>query len=126
MKAENVQLVKELLTKLNETSCKHVDLPYYMNEDVNSFDELRDSIEYNNGFDVEIIYYASAIEYLTYNDNSLRESLEIASEYGFDMKNLNSEVLASLLATKREHEEFEELETELTNLFEQIAESEKS
>ena len=126
MNTNNVQLVKELLTKLNETSCTHIYLPYYMNRNVNSFDELRESIEDNNGFDVEIIHYGTSIEYLMNNDNSLRESLEIAIKYGYNLNNLNSKVLASLLATEKKREEFEELETELTDLFEQIAKQEEN
>jgi hypothetical protein len=126
MTQENVNKVKEVLARLNETSCTRIDLPYYMNEDVNSFDELRDSIEDNNGFDIEIIYYSNAIEYLQENDPSLRESLEIASEYGFETGKLNSEILASLLASRNERDEFYELESELTELFEEITELESS
>ncbi len=44
----------------------------------------------------EIIYYARAIEYLSKNDPSLMESLELAHEYGYAVEKLNSEVLATL------------------------------
>lgn len=45
----------------------------------------------------DIIYYHKAITYLAENDPSLRDSLEIASEYGYDAANLNSEILATIL-----------------------------
>lgn len=45
----------------------------------------------------EIIYYHVAIDYLKENDPSLMESLELANEYGYEAKNLNSEILATIL-----------------------------
>ena len=45
----------------------------------------------------EIIYYSNAMKYLSENDNSLRESMEIADELGYKPKNINSELLATLL-----------------------------
>lgn len=50
--------------------------------------------------DVEVIYYAVAMEYLINNDNSLRESIDIAIEYGYQLKNINSELLATLLKSQ--------------------------
>ena len=44
----------------------------------------------------EIIYYNKAMEYLSEHDWSLRESAEIASDLGFELKNINSEMLATL------------------------------
>lgn len=54
----------------------------------------------------EIIYYSDAIEYLKQNDPSLRQSLELASDLWFETKDINSEVLASLLATEENKEKF--------------------
>lgn len=88
----------------------------------NAFDSIRQMIEDGNGFDVEIIYYAKAIEYLAENDPSLNESLEIASEYGYEVQNLNSEILASLLASRNARDEFYELENEINEFFEELEE----
>ena len=82
-------------------------------------------IDENGGFDVEIIYYSNAIEYLKENDPSLRDSLEIASEYGYEVQNLNSEILASLLASKLVRDEFDELESEINDFFEELEEEEE-
>ena len=75
-------------------------------EDINSYDELEGELSDHNAFDIEIIYYARAIEYLKENDCSLCESMEIAQEYGYEPKHINSELLASLLATQNAREEF--------------------
>lgn len=71
---------------------------------ITDIDALRDYLnEINEDYqitDTEIIYYASAMDYLKENDNSLTESLEIAHDMGFTLDNLNSEKLASILASQ--------------------------
>ena len=86
----------------------------------NPFESIRDIMQDNNGLDVEIIYYSNAIQYLKDNDPSLSDSLRIADEMGFDLKSLNSEVLASLLATEILHDEFYALENEINSFFEEL------
>jgi len=68
------------------------------------FNDLLDS----GFFNVEIIYYYKAMEYLKENDCSLSESIEIASEMGFSLENLNSEALASIHASRQREEIFHE------------------
>lgn len=98
----------------------HVDIDNIDLED--SFQSICSMIEDNQGFDSEIIYYSRAIEYLQENDPSLRNSLEIASEYGYEVSNLNSEILASLLASQNIREDFYKLEDEITEFFDEIRE----
>ena len=77
------------------------------------YDELQD----NGFFTVDIIYYSRAIEYLKENDSSLFESLEIATEYGYDAKSLNSEILASLHASNQRINKFwEDVEPKINDL----------
>lgn len=87
-----------------------------------AYSSIYDMIQDNNGFDIEIIYYSNAIEYLTENDPSLRESLSIAEEMGFSPSSLNSEVLASLLASQNAQSEFSELEDEINDFFTDLKE----
>ena len=42
------------------------------------------------------IYYHNAIEYLTKNDPSLQESIELAREFGYNLENIDSVKLADL------------------------------
>lgn len=88
----------------------------------NAFESIYYMIEDNDGFEIEILYHSRAMAYLSENDPSLRESLEIASEYGLDVQDLNSELLATLLASKRAREEFYALEPEITAFFEELNE----
>mgnify|MGYP003679794324 CR=1 FL=1 len=77
------------------------------------FDELQD----NGFFNVDIIYYSKAIKYLQENDSSLCESLEIASDFGYTTENINSELLASLHASRdRENKFWEDVEPKLNEI----------
>ena len=68
--------------------------------------EIYEDLFESGFFDVEIIYYSKAIEYLKEHDASLNESLEIAAEMGFTLENLNSETLASLHASRKKFNDF--------------------
>ena len=74
--------------------------------EISSFEELEEVLQENQMLDVEITYYFDAMQYLTENDQSLQESIEIAIEYGYELTNITSEVLASLLASNELREEF--------------------
>lgn len=91
----------------------------------NAYNSIYEMIDDNGGFNIEIIYYSRAMEYLSKNDLSLVESLEIAYEYGFSCENLNSEILASLLASKLVREEFTELKDEINDFFLELEEEEE-
>ena len=121
MKTKIESFLSELSTEidvLNYVDIDNIDL-------LNPFDSIREMIEDNNGFDIEIIYYSKAIAFLAENDPSLHESLEIASEYGYEVQNLNSEILASLLASKLIRDEFYSLESEINDFFEELEEEEE-
>lgn len=109
-----------------EIKIDNIDIMYYIDADeVNSFDDVYEAIYNDRGFDVEIIYYGRAMKYLMENDASLQESLEIAHEYGYTTDNLNSELLASLLASKECREEFMSYEDEITEFFNSLDEEDE-
>ena len=125
----NSNLTQDQLTKAYDFLSKlhtEVSVTDYVNiEDIdfeNAFESIYSEINENGGFDIEIIYYTNAIQYLKENDPSLMESLEIAEEYGYNTKSLNSELLASLLASKNARESFVELESEINDFFAEMLE----
>ena len=63
---------------LNDNIINYVDIDSIDEND--AFTSIYEMIEENDGFDIEIIYFSSAIKYLQENDPSLQESLEIASD----------------------------------------------
>jgi hypothetical protein len=98
-----------------------VDIEYFLtNEQIESVDCIEKILDANDCFNVEVIYYHRAMEFLMKNDGSLKESLEIANDLGFDASSLNSELLASLLASQMINQEFHEYYTELENLIEEF------
>ena len=101
-----------------------IDVNYYVDIDEidlsDPYESIYNMIDDNNGFDVDIIYYQNAIEYLMKNDNSLYDSLAIAYEYGYTCNNLNSEILASLLASRNSREDFYNLQDKIDDFFEEI------
>lgn len=85
-----------------------------------TFEDITELIEDNNGFEVEVIYYSAAIDFLKNNDPSLTDSLELASDFGYYPKDLNSEILASILASDILKKDWFELETEITNFLDSL------
>ena len=61
-------------------------------------------------YEQEIIYYNNAAKYLSENDPSLRESLSLAYEQGYNIENLHSELLATLLYQQELLTSIEEVE----------------
>jgi hypothetical protein len=111
---KNYKKIEELLEKID------IDLSLE-GQEIADFDELRDYIQDQGGFDCEVIYYSTAMDYLGEHDPSLQFSMGIASDMGYECKNINSELLASLLMSDKVREEFEELENEITELLERGA-----
>ena len=90
------------------------DAEYYDNADA-----LLEVLEQENAFNIEIIYYSNAIKYLSEHDPSLTEALGIAEEYGYSVSSLNSEILASLLASQKAREDFEDLMGEIDDIIDE-------
>ena len=86
----------------------YLDINSILNEDyyseITTIEELTERIEERTQ-ETEVIYYSEAINILKEEDPSLTESFEIAEEFGYTLKNLNSEVLATLIVQQRLNEE---------------------
>lgn len=131
MKTTNIQKLESFFGEIYRTQIHgessvndFIDWTDYEESEL-SFDWLVDLLRDSNFFDVEVIYYRNAIEYLSENDSSLRESLEIAEEYGYKAGDLSSEILASLLKSRNFEDEFFSNQTEIERLFEEIQEEEE-
>jgi hypothetical protein len=83
----------------------------------NAFEELLDLLDEKNAFEIEIIYYRNAMDYLYQHDMSLTDSLELANELGYKTEDLNSEILASLLASQITRDAFFGLREDIDNFF---------
>jgi hypothetical protein len=108
----------------NENCLSYLNVNDYLNNDdfenldfSNAFEEILEILEDKNAFDIEIIYYRNAIEYLCKHDASLVDSLELAHELGYDIQQLTSETLASLLASSITKDAFFGLSEDIFNFF---------
>ncbi len=75
-------------------------------EYIRNADDLYEELDSNDAFNIDIIYYNRAIEYLSEHDASLSESMGIAVEHGCSLENINSELLASLHASEKARIDF--------------------
>lgn len=120
LSATQTEKIFNFLNGLNTEVC----ITDYVNIEDIDFEDAFSSIQYdilsNGGFDIEIIYYSEAMNYLMENDPSLKESLKLASELGYTIENLNSELLASLLASQNAQDSFWGLEDEINEFFLEI------
>ena len=103
------------LHKIAEDNQFDIDLAnLYCEED--NFDEFNDKVYEAISYE-DVIYYSEAIKYLSREDASLSNSLDIASEYGYEVKDLNSELLATLLYQQRLTEQWYEMSEQVEELF---------
>lgn len=75
-------------------------------QDINDAEDLYTELINSDAFNIEIIYYSRAMDYLSENDFSLSESIDIAVELGYSLEDINSELLASLHASEKVKEDF--------------------
>jgi hypothetical protein len=108
------QEIKEIFESY-KTFNSYISFYDIFNHDPESINQVIEEIE-TLIFQTEVIYYSVAIDILKNNDISLRESLEIAEEYGYSPKSLNSEILATLLIQKYLQEDATKLIEEIENL----------
>jgi hypothetical protein len=123
MKALTQEQQDSITKFLNDLDIDITITDYVNAEDINienAYESILELLQENGGFNVEIIYYARAMEYLKENDPSLQESLEIANDFGFSLDSLNSETLASLLASRNAEEQFFELQSEIDEFFQDL------
>lgn len=94
------------------------DWHYILNDDISDYDALIDEMENQGLMQVEIIYYDKAIKFLSEHDPSLNDSMEIAKEYETPLEFINSEYLASILATQMLYNELSDLQDNINEILE--------
>lgn len=121
----NTQTETKEETKFNELTILIDDftsiyLPDFLDdeelEDIKDAHELYEELNNNDAFNIDIIYYYKAMEYLADNDNSLSESINIAVDMGYELENINSELLASLYASQKAREDFWDIKDDINEI----------
>ena len=109
-----MKTIKEFLGTLTT----ELDLQYNYQDDM-TFGEFEEAIDTYIRESSDVIYYSKAMEFLQEHDPSLRESLGLASDLGYDPSDLNSEILATLLNQQKLFEEWSELSSEIEEYFDE-------
>jgi len=123
--------IEALRTFIKALDIRHLDIYNHLedyqlkaiieSEDEKPFDALVSILEESTIFsEIYIMFYASAMQYLTENDITLYRAMEVAEDLGYTPKQLNSELLASLLAADIAREELKKKETEFNNFIENL------
>lgn len=100
MKTENRNKLAVLFNNTRYLS-DNIDLNDILNyNEINTLEDLEDCLN-EKILEIQIIYYATGINILKEEDQSLTESLEQAYECGYTITDINSELLATLLIQKR-------------------------
>lgn len=86
--------------------------------DDDDFDSFEESVMQAIDEQSDIIYYYNAMKFLSEHDGSLRESIDVAIEYGMELKDVNSETLASILNLKMNRDEWYKVSDEFEECFE--------
>jgi len=105
-----------LLENLYIENLNIVDFIEHDFEYIRNADDLYFELESNDAFNIDIIYYNRAMKYLSENDSSLSESIQIAVDMGYSLENINSETLASLHASQKAREDFYSITDEIDEI----------
>lgn len=84
------------------------DIPEEDEREIENIEEIEEALR-NAIHETDVIYYSNAMEFLSEEDVSLSECMEIAEGLGYSPGNLNSELLATLLKQERMSEELSEI-----------------
>ena len=101
------------------------DISFDMDEsDISSVDDVVNYIE-NRINEIEVIYFANAIKILSENDPSLQTSMGYADDLGYRCKDINSELLATILCQESAREELYDIRDDIEDVVDEWLESDE-
>ena len=86
--------------------------------EIGSADDVFEYIEEKIN-EIEVIYYDNAMKILSKYDPSLQESLEYASDLGYDCKDLNSELLATIACQEWARQDLDDIKDDIEEVVEE-------
>ena len=86
--------------------------------EIGSADDVFEYIEERIN-EIEVIYYDNAMKILSKYDPSLQESLEYASDLGYDCKDLNSELLATIACQEWARQDLDDIRDDIEEVVEE-------
>lgn len=104
-----IDKIRDLIDDTDDLSSISFDMD---ESDINSADDVFEYIE-DKINEIEVIYYDNAMKILSKYDPSLRESLEYASDLGYDCKDLNSELLATIACQEWARQDLDDIRDDI-------------
>ena len=92
--------------------------------DINSADDVFEYIE-DKINEIEVIYYNNAMKILSETDPSLQISMGYADDLGYRCKNINSELLATILCQELAREELYKIRDDIEEVVDEWLESDE-
>ena len=136
IKKENKTMKKNRMTEKEESIIDKIqdlidntewlsDISFDMDEsDISSADDIVNYLE--NGInEIEVIYYDNALKILSKNDPSLQISMGYADDLGYRCKDINSELLATILCQESAREELYDIRDDIEEIVDEWLESDE-
>lgn len=116
-----IDKIQDLIDDTDDLSSISFDMD---ESDINSADDVFEYIEERIN-EIEVIYYDNAMKILSKYDPSLRESLEYASDLGYDCKDLNSELLATIACQEWARQDLDNIRDDIEYVVDEWLESDE-
>ena len=116
-----IDKIQDLIDNTDDLSS----ISFDMNEsDINSADDVFEYIE-DRINEIEVIYYSNAMKILSEHDPSLQESMEYADNYGYRCKDINSELLATILCQEWARQDLDDIRDDIEEVVDEWLESDE-
>ena len=116
-----IDKIQDLIDDTDDLSSISFDMD---ESDISSADDVFEYIE-DRINEIEVIYYDNAMKILSKYDPSLRESLEYASDLGYDCKDLNSELLATIACQEWARQDLDDIRDDIEEVVDEWLESDE-
>lgn len=116
-----IDKIQDLIDDTDDLSSISFDMD---ESDINSADDVFEYIE-DKINEIEVIYYDNAMKILSKYDPSLRESLEYASDLGYDCKDLNSELLATIACQEWARQDLDNIRDDIEDVVDEWLEDDE-
>lgn len=122
LKEKKNSIIDEIQDLIDDTKWLS-DISFDMDEDeISSVDDVIEYIE-DRINEIEVIYYANAMKILMEYDPSLQESMEYADDYGYRCKDINSELLATILCQEWARQDLDDIRDDIEEVVDEWLEN---
>lgn len=116
-----IDKIRDLIDDTDDLSSISFDMD---ESDINSADDVFEYIEERIN-EIEVIYYANAMKILMEHDPSLQESMEYADDYGYRCKDINSELLATILCQEWARQDLDNIRDDIEDVVDEWLEDDE-